>query len=106
MSYAASSEAFELIDGHILRASCKNEEGEWCQSEIDLDQHIGNENGHFIWGGENFSQSAVGINLEEGHRLTADLVREDGELNTGEARQGIDLNERIGNHNGVLVYVE
>lgn len=46
-NYSASSEAFELIDGHILRASCRNEAGEYVQSELDLAQFIGNSDGMF-----------------------------------------------------------
>lgn len=45
MSYSQSCEAFELIDGHILKARCQNVDGDWVDSEIDLAPLIGNDNG-------------------------------------------------------------
>lgn len=48
-----------------------------------------------------FSGSATSIQLE-GSFLTAELTKADGEKRD---RQRIDLNDRIGNENGQLVYV-
>jgi hypothetical protein len=41
-----------ILDGPILRATVQDEEGNWQESVIDLDQFIGNEDGCFMWGGE------------------------------------------------------
>lgn len=57
--------------------------------------------GTFEWGGENWSHTARGVNLELGWRLTADLENADGEYGD---RAVIDLNEKIGNEDGKLVY--
>lgn len=45
MSFHLSAEDIRVEDGHILKARLRNEAGEWQDSEIDLDQHIGNTNG-------------------------------------------------------------
>jgi hypothetical protein len=52
MSFSASAQNFYLEDGHILRASVADEEGNYQESSIDLDQFIGNEDGWFMWDGE------------------------------------------------------
>jgi len=51
MSFSATAESYHLHDGHILKAVVRNMEGEPCESEIDLDQFIGNEDGWFMWDG-------------------------------------------------------
>lgn len=48
-----------------------------------------------------FSQSATNIELE-GAMLTAELTKANGDYRD---RQAIDLNDRIGNDNGELVYL-
>ncbi|KAK5019298.1 Cyanovirin-N [Cryomyces antarcticus] len=100
-NYSQSAEAFELADGHILRCNCRNMDGDYVSSELDLDTIIGNNDGQFAWGGQGWSQGAGNPNLEEGWRLTADLPGADGGQRD---RATIDLNEKIGNDNGKLVY--
>ena len=51
MSFSASAESYHLHDGHILKAVVRNRDGEPCESEIDLDQFIGNQDGWFMWDG-------------------------------------------------------
>ena len=51
MSFHLSAENIRVEDNHILRARLRTEGGEWRDSEIDLDQHIGNTNGTFHWDG-------------------------------------------------------
>ncbi|RPA80435.1 Cyanovirin-N [Ascobolus immersus RN42] len=102
MSFHASCEAFQLVDGHILKARCKNTRGEWKNSEIDLAHFVGNSDGWFIWDGKDFHKSARALNLEGGHYLTADLPKRDGGYRE---RQGIELNDRISNQDGRLVYI-
>jgi hypothetical protein len=53
-----------------------------------------------MWDGVNAGQSAQGIELD-GSMLTAELPMRDGGYRE---RQGIDLNDRISNENGQLVY--
>ncbi|KAK1243347.1 hypothetical protein MKX07_003975 [Trichoderma sp. CBMAI-0711] len=100
MSFSASAQSYYLEDGHILRASVADEEGNYQESSIDLDQFIGNEDGWFMWDGVNFSHSANDIRLE-GTTLTAELPMRDGGYRE---RQGVNLDDRISNQNGRLVY--
>ncbi|EHK18458.1 uncharacterized protein TRIVIDRAFT_216697 [Trichoderma virens Gv29-8] len=100
MSFAASAQNIWLEDGHILVASVQDREGNWQESRIDLDEFIGNEDGWFMWDGVNFSHSANGIQLDGTH-LTAELPMRDGGYRE---RQGIELNDRISNIDGQLVF--
>lgn len=101
MSFSATTESHYLIDGHILQCRCKDDDGNWVESRLDLNQHIGNSDGWFKWDMQNFSNSAQNLNLEGGHYLTADLPMAGGGYRE---RQGIELNDRIANDNGRLVY--
>ncbi|RBR23781.1 uncharacterized protein FIESC28_03397 [Fusarium coffeatum] len=100
MSFSASAESYHLHDGHILKAVVRNREGEPCESEIDLDQFIGNQDGWFMWDGADWSHSAQDARLE-GTTLTAELPKRDGGYRE---RQGINLDDRITNNDGVLVF--
>lgn len=44
-NFHASAQDIRLDDGHILKASLTNEEGEQVDAEIDLNDFIGNSNG-------------------------------------------------------------
>lgn len=44
-NFFATSEEIRLEDGHILRARLQRIDGEWVDAEINLNDHIGNENG-------------------------------------------------------------
>ncbi|KZZ88473.1 Cyanovirin-N [Moelleriella libera RCEF 2490] len=101
MSFAQTSTEYWLEDGHILHAYCQNADGDSVQSQIDLNGFIGNSDGWFEWGGVDFTETAENIQLE-GSRLTAELYTVEG--GTRE-RQGIELNDRIGNDNGQLSYI-
>ncbi|KHN94518.1 Cyanovirin-N [Metarhizium album ARSEF 1941] len=100
MSFVESSREMWLEDGHILHALCQDDDGNWNGASIDLDRFIGNSDGWFVWDGENFSHSASDISLD-GTLLSAEMGMVDG---GNRERQGLDLNERIGNSNGELVY--
>ena len=117
MSFSESVDNIRLHQGYLLRANCQQEDGEWRESQIDLNRIIGNEDGKmisqssgkstnrslgwFVWGAENFAESADEIQLEGGSYLTANLPKRDGGFRE---RQGINLNERIANENGRLVF--
>jgi hypothetical protein len=47
MSFHYSAEDIRIDDGHILRARLQRGDGEWNDAEIDLNNHIGNDNGTF-----------------------------------------------------------
>ncbi|KAF9174868.1 hypothetical protein BGX21_010659 [Mortierella sp. AD011] len=101
MSFSATSMNAYLHHDHILRAVCQDEDGNCVESELDLDDLIGNEDGWFTWDSGNFSESARDVRLEDGYLLTAELPMRDGGYRE---RQGIDLNERVSNDNGQLVF--
>ncbi|KAJ5586718.1 Cyanovirin-N [Penicillium hispanicum] len=106
MSFHTSAVGFDLHDDHILRAILRNEDDEEQESELDLNTIIGNENGEFSWGGENFQASATSIELhgegDEGIPVLRALL---GNLDGEEVPADINLAERIGNDNGNLVFV-
>ncbi|KAJ6017473.1 Cyanovirin-N [Penicillium sp. IBT 35674x] len=104
MAFAQSSQDLRITtkeDGLFLSARAQDEDGNWLATEINLDEIIGNGDGMFVWDSVNVSQSAKNIHLE-GTTLTADLRTADGGYRE---RQSIDLNERIGNDNGNLVFL-
>ncbi|KAJ5958109.1 Cyanovirin-N [Penicillium vulpinum] len=105
MSFHASASHIELEDGHILKALLRNEDGDEQESTLDLNEHIGNDNGHFHWEGGDFQSSADNISFDlEGDDnvpiLRAVLRDAEGEDHDAD----INLSERIGNDNGHLVF--
>ncbi|KAK4464388.1 Cyanovirin-N [Cladorrhinum samala] len=103
--FHASAEDIRVDDGHILRARLKTEDGGEHDSEIDLNQYIGNNNGNFDWGGVNFSHSAQNISFSiEGADgvpvLRAELADAEGNYHA----RDINLSECIGNNNGNFSY--
>ncbi|KAI0113417.1 Cyanovirin-N [Daldinia grandis] len=100
-NFYASSQDIRVDDGHILRARLRTEDGGEIDSEVDLNQFIGNDNGRFEWGGVNFSETArdVSFSIEGGDSvpvLRAELQNLDGEW----VGADINLGERISNDNG------
>ncbi|KAM0233173.1 hypothetical protein ACHAPO_007250 [Fusarium lateritium] len=104
-NFHESSENIWLENGHILHAECGNGEGDNVESTLDLDYYIGNDDGAFSWGGENFSGSASDITLEiadDGQPiLRAELNPVDGDP----VGANINLAERIGNDCGTLIFL-
>ncbi|CAI7629395.1 hypothetical protein PCG10_008413 [Penicillium crustosum] len=105
MSFHESATHIELEDGHILKAVLRNEDGDEEESTIDLNDHIGNDNGQFHWDGGDFHSSADDVRFDrEGDDgvpvLRATLRDVDGEGHDAD----INLAERIGNDNGHLVF--
>ncbi|KAF9174867.1 hypothetical protein BGX21_010660 [Mortierella sp. AD011] len=101
MSFSTTSTNVRLEDGHILVATCTDADGNSHESKLDLDDFIGNDNGWFAWDRENFSHSAKDVRLRDGYFLIAELPKRDGGYRE---TQGIDLNQRISNDNGKLVF--
>jgi hypothetical protein len=105
MSFHASAENIRVDDGHILRATLHNADGEQVEAEIDLDTILGNDNGWFSWGGENFSHSAEHVHFSLEGDDSVPILRAhltDAEGNVQE--RDINLAERIGNDNGGFVF--
>ncbi|KAH7359683.1 Cyanovirin-N [Pyrenochaeta sp. MPI-SDFR-AT-0127] len=105
MTFHYSAEDIRVDDGHILRARLQRADGEWNDSEIDLNNHIGNDNGHFVWDGQGFSGSAENVEFTiegDGEVPVLRATLFDGEGN-GETRD-INLGERIGNNDGNFEY--
>ena len=121
MTFYHTAEDIRIDDGHVLRARLQTADGEWNDAEIDLNEHIGNDNGkkdaqtqhdpyssavgHFVWDGEGFANSAEDIEFAlEGDGdipvLRATLMDEEG---NGETRD-INLGERIINNDGNFHY--
>lgn len=101
MSFWESSQEVRLEEtdqGHVLFAKCLNGSDEWCDSQINLNEHLGNNNGEFERGSGGFSQSSALVRLE-GPEIVCLLY--DGDNNPIERR--INLNEFVGNDNGQLV---
>jgi len=45
MPFHHSAEDIRIDDGHMLRARLQTVGGEWNDAEVDLNNHIGNDNG-------------------------------------------------------------
>ncbi|KAF1915655.1 CVNH domain-containing protein [Ampelomyces quisqualis] len=105
MGFHYSAEDIRIDDDHMLRARLQRADGEWNDAEIDLNNHIGNDNGHFVWDGEGFSGSAENVyfSLEsDGQAAVLRATLFDGDGN-GEERD-LNLGERIGNNDGEFSY--
>lgn len=121
-NFFATAQELRLEDGHFLRARLQRVDGEWVDAEINLNEHIGNENGmcstsrpqlsprqllthhclgSFQWNSSGFANSAEDIYLSiEGTGpvavLRARLRKEDGEWEN----RDLNLSERLGNNDG------
>ncbi|BCR84439.1 CVNH domain-containing protein [Aspergillus chevalieri] len=101
MSFHLTGQQIRVEDNHILVASLQNEDGEWIDSSIDLDQFVGNDNGNFQWDGQGFSQTASNVHFAiEGDAdvpvLRGDLKDLEGNWNS----RDLNLSERVENVNG------
>jgi hypothetical protein len=105
MSFSATSTKIKLKkDGHTLSAICKTRSGGSVKSKLNLNTCLGNNDGRFTWGGENFSLSAWKVKLhdsDDGLKLKAHLQRVDP---NDHIHDSVNLDERITNDDGTLVY--
>ncbi len=74
MSFHSSSSNIRVDDGHILRASVRNNNGEQVDSELDLNNYLGNNNGRFEWGGKGKSLCSC-FSLHFFHQVFASATR-------------------------------
>lgn len=105
MSFHQSAEEIEIKDNHILFARLRNEDGDLKDAEINLDEFLGNDDGHFQWGGENFSHTADDVHFaiegdDEVPVLRAVLLNGEGEP----VESNVNLSERINNDDGAFVF--
>ncbi|KAE8335811.1 hypothetical protein BDV24DRAFT_143120 [Aspergillus arachidicola] len=105
MSFHLSAEDIQIRDNHILFARLRNGDGDLQDAEINLDEFLGNNDGHFEWDGQNFSQTADNVHFAiEGDGevpvLRAALLNGEGES----VNSDVNLSERINNDNGVFVF--
>ncbi|OJI99725.1 hypothetical protein ASPVEDRAFT_39102 [Aspergillus versicolor CBS 583.65] len=101
MSFHASAQNIRLEDDHILVADLLNEDEEYVEARFDLNEILGNSDGHFEWEGAGFGGSASDISLDlEGDEsvpvLRATLDNAEGEP----VEANVNLAERLGNNNG------
>ncbi|KXG49564.1 Cyanovirin-N [Penicillium griseofulvum] len=106
MSFHASASNIELEDGHILKATLRTEDGDEQESTIDLNDHIGNDNGRFHWDGGDFQSTAEDISFDlEGDDNVPILRATLNDVDGNGCPADINLSERIGNDNGQLVFI-
>lgn len=48
MSFHLTAEGIRIKDKHVLIGNLRNDGGELVESEIDLNEHLGNDNGMFL----------------------------------------------------------
>ncbi|KAF2641554.1 Cyanovirin-N [Massarina eburnea CBS 473.64] len=101
MSFHLSAEDIRVDDNHVLRARLRNVNGDFQDAEIDLNNHLGNNEGQIQWDGENFSHSVhnVEFHIEGGGQVP--VLRcfcRDSEGN--EFARDVNLAERIVNNDG------
>ncbi|KAF9977699.1 hypothetical protein BGZ73_005209 [Actinomortierella ambigua] len=103
MSFQLTGRGIHLRDGHILVARSLTRSQDEQETALDLNERIGNNNGHFDVHGENFSLSAEDISIDPSDTsviLRAQLYTVDRELEWSE----VNLAPLISNEDGVLVW--
>ncbi|KAK9413948.1 hypothetical protein SUNI508_11524 [Seiridium unicorne] len=100
-NFFATSQEIRLEDRDRLRARLQRVDGEWVDAEINLNDHIGNENGRFAWDSAGFADSAEDIRISvEGDGpvciLRARLRNENGDYQDSD----LNLSERMANNDG------
>ncbi|SPQ24158.1 ce873441-0667-47a3-bfba-aa72120037ea [Thermothielavioides terrestris] len=106
MSFHTSAQDIRVDGGHMLRARLRKVNGEEVDAEIDLNAFIGNNDGSFEWGGENFSKSAESISFAVEGGASVPVLRANLRNRNGESvPANINLAERIENKDGAFVFV-
>ncbi|EGO56993.1 hypothetical protein NEUTE1DRAFT_123386 [Neurospora tetrasperma FGSC 2508] len=88
------------LTGPVLSADCKDHNGNWIPSDINLNRYIGNNDGCFSTKTEEFFDSATNVRLE-GSVLHAQMLMTSGHWRD---EQTIDLNLIIYNNDGDLKF--
>ncbi|KAI9929086.1 hypothetical protein ASPWEDRAFT_103856 [Aspergillus wentii DTO 134E9] len=101
MSFHLSAENVRVEENHILVANLKNNNGEYHQVAVDLNVHIGNNNGHFQWGGKDFSQTARNVHFGIEGGASVPVLRAELRTPNGDwVGADVNLDERVINNNG------
>jgi len=105
--FFATAQNLRLEDNHVLVGRLKGNDGEWHDVKIDLNEHIGNQNGRFCWDSEGFAASAQEIHLSiEGEGpvcvLRAKLRNDSGDYKDAD----LNLSERLANKDGTFAWSE
>ncbi|PKS06052.1 hypothetical protein jhhlp_007886 [Lomentospora prolificans] len=98
MAFSATSCDIHLKQDHILVATCTKIDGSQQHSELNLSDHIGNDEGVFDTDGLYFAASARNVRLRGGNMLHAELASSDGRWH----RDAINLDAFVGNDDGNL----
>ncbi|KAJ5545236.1 Cyanovirin-N [Penicillium sp. DV-2018c] len=94
-------------DGTHLAAICNNDEGSGLTTEVLLDKYLGNKDGHFEWGGTNFSKSARNITCRTEGPDRKPILRCELRNSSGEyVPDKTDLTDHIANVEGELQYAQ
>ncbi|CAI7580834.1 unnamed protein product [Penicillium pancosmium] len=91
----------KLIEGHILTARIKDQQGDRHESSLDLDNYLGNNNSNFEWDSKGFSKLATdaSFKIEDGVPILRAKLRSNG---WESYERKINLAERIKNSEGKL----
>ncbi|KAB8212476.1 Cyanovirin-N [Aspergillus parasiticus] len=96
-----SAREVRVEEPKFLVAELRQTDGNWRLAKVDLDEHLGNENGHFQWGGRNFSRTARNVHFGFEGAANVPVLR--AELRTPDGAwepRDVNLNERVFNNNG------
>ncbi|KAF7588795.1 hypothetical protein BBP40_005226 [Aspergillus hancockii] len=107
MSFHVTSRNVDVKSDGTLHGDLERADGEYVYAELNLNDVLGNENGHFLWGGVSFTESAdvdtIHFQFEGDDNvpiLRARLRSEEGEW----FDRDVNLSERIVNENGSFVF--
>ncbi|KAI1748341.1 hypothetical protein F4782DRAFT_542925 [Xylaria castorea] len=96
MAFQSTSRGIR-ISGSILQAECRDWDGNWRPTSLDLDTVIGNSDGKFSLANKSFSHGADNLQLC-GSKISISLCRRDGPP----VKAIFDLNLCVANKNGSL----
>jgi hypothetical protein len=100
MVFSESSKNLEIRDKTILSAQCRDSQGAYHQSEIDLNSYITNNDGFLQWRPHgHFRANSKSIRLD-GAVLKSMCQRENGTWLSSQ----LNLDDKISNCNGKLIY--
>ncbi|KAL7945846.1 Cyanovirin-N [Trichoderma barbatum] len=101
MSFAESAQSYRLEGSHLI-AEVSRADGSVVESVLDIDNHVGNNDGVFEIGGTGVFRSADQASWRlDGTTIITLLYRVDGSF--GE-EQFLNLNEHVSNQDGTLVF--
>ncbi|KAE8140742.1 Cyanovirin-N [Aspergillus pseudotamarii] len=101
MDFQSSAQNIRVEGKNILVAELRCEDGQWREARVNLDEHLGNDDGHFQWGGQNFSETAKDVHFAiEGGSNVPVLRAQLRDRNGNYQPRDVNLGERVYNANG------